>query len=267
MPLFSATVVSNAEIMPSTHVLTLECGDVARNATPGQFLHIRCSASTAPLLRRPMSIYRAADNVIELMIRGVGEGSRWLIGAVPGQRLDCLGPQGRGFRLDSGARQILMVGGGYGVAPLVGLAERATGRGLSVALAVGASTAELVFPSRLLPPEVEYAVATIDGTAGYRGLVTDLVSSRLPWADAVYSCGPLPMMAALARLLRIEGWRKPGFVAMEERMGCSMGVCLGCVVETRRGPLRVCTEGPVFRIADVVWRDESAALIGTGANH
>lgn len=263
MRLFTARVVENERIMPATTVLTVDAGRAARGAAPGQFLHIRCGEGSDPLLRRPMSIYRTEGDTIQLMIRDVGVGSHWLVGREPGDELDCLGPLGHGFRLLPEARSLLMVGGGYGVAPLVGLAERALARdGASVALAVGAFTAELVFPARLLPIEVEYLVATDDGSAGYHGFVTDLVPERLQWADAIYACGPLPMMAALARIVRERDPRKPAQIAMEERMGCAMGVCLGCVIETSRGPLRVCTEGPVFDIRQVVWRDEPVALIG-----
>jgi dihydroorotate dehydrogenase electron transfer subunit len=108
---------------------------------------------------------------------------------------------------------------------------------------------------------VEYLVATDDGSAGHHGFVTDLIPAHLSWADAVYACGPIPMMAALARMLGKLAPRKPAYVAMEERMGCAMGVCLGCVVETSKGPLRVCTEGPVFDIRQIAWRDP-APLIG-----
>ncbi|MPZ14045.1 MAG: dihydroorotate dehydrogenase electron transfer subunit [Chloroflexi bacterium] len=263
MKLFTAFVLDNEEIMRATNVLTLRAGQVARSASPGQFLHIRCDDGCAPFLRRPMSVYRTERDTIQLMIRDVGAGSARLVRARSGDPLDCLGPLGRGFHLDSHARNVLMVGGGYGVAPLVGLAERAVHQGMSVTLAVGAASAELIFPPSLLPEEVEYLVATDDGSAGHRGYVTDLVGERLAWADAVYACGPLPMMAALARVVRDAAPRKRVQVAMEERMGCAMGVCLGCVIETTRGPLRVCTEGPVFDIRQIVWRDEPAAL-GTG---
>jgi len=253
--LFTATVIENEEIMPATHVLTLDAGSAAYNAAPGQFLHIRCGSGGWPLLRRPMSVYRTEGRTVQLMVRDVGEGSHLLVQSKPGDELDCLGPSGCGFRLESKARNLLMVGGGYGVAPLVGLAERAIARGANVTLAVGAATDALVFPASLLPEEVEYLVATDDGSAGHHGLVTDLLPDRLPWADAVYSCGPLPMTATLARIMRERAPRTPGQVAMEERMGCSMGVCLGCVVETRKGPMRVCTDGPVFRVGDIVWRE------------
>jgi dihydroorotate dehydrogenase electron transfer subunit len=161
-----------------------------------------------------------------------------------------------------------MVGGGYGVAPLVGLAERALRRGGSVTLAVGAATADLVFPVRLLPAEIEYLVATDDGSAGHHGRVTELLPDRLDWADAIYACGPVAMMAALAALVRNEGKSPRTQIAMEERMGCSMGVCLGCVVETTKGPKRVCTDGPVFDIGQIVWREPPpTALVGAQNGH
>ena len=243
--------------MPATHVLTIDAGPRARNAVPGQFLHIRCGAGQ--MLRRPMSIYRSEGSSLQLMIRNVGRGSAWLTSRSPGDQLDCLGPQGRGFHLDGNAGQLLMVGGGYGVAPLVGLAERALRKGASVTLAVGAGTADLVFPVRLLPPEIEYLVATDDGSAGHHGRVTELLPDRLDWADAVYACGPVAMMAALAALVQRAGKSTPTQIAMEERMGCSMGVCLGCVVETKKGPKRVCTDGPVFDISQIVWRETALA--------
>ena len=256
MRLFTARVIDNQQIMPSTYVLSLAAGSAAHTAVPGQFLHIRCQDNDAPLLRRPMSIFRTDGDTIQLMIRDVGEGSHLLTSRQPGDELDCLGPLGHGFHLDPNASNLLMVGGGYGVAPLVGLSERAIAHGANVALAVGAASAPFIFPATMLPPEVEYLVATDDGSAGYCGVVTELVSERLGWADTIYACGPLPMMAALSRILVNAGSRKPAYVAMEEHMGCGMGVCLGCAIETRRGSLRVCTEGPVFRIQDVVWRDE-----------
>lgn len=258
MKLFWARVLSNEEIMPHTHVLTLAVGPVARSATPGRFLHIRCGEGT--LLRRPMSIFRSEGDTVELMVRNIGRGSGWLTRRQPGDLLDCLGPLGRGFQLGSGARNVLMVGGGYGVAPLVGLAERAVAQGRSVTLAVGASTSAYVFPPRLLPDAVEYLVATEDGSVGHAGLVTDLVPPQLDWADAVYACGPVPMMRELANIMRSQAPGTPGQIAMEERMGCGVGVCLGCVVETTKGPRRTCTEGPVFDIHEVLWRDEPARL-------
>src|SRR5437763_13156413 len=108
MRLFNAQVVDNEQIMPATHVLTLQNARAAHAASPGQFLHIRCGDDYAPLVRRPMSIYRTEGDTIQLMIRNVGEGSSWLVKAEPGDELDCLGPLGHGFRLDPRDANLLM---------------------------------------------------------------------------------------------------------------------------------------------------------------
>lgn len=253
-----AMVVGNKEIMPATHVVRLRVGPIGGQASPGQFLHIRCGDGHDPLLRRPMSVYRTEGDVIEILVRTMGKGSAWLNDRRIGDELDCLGPQGRGFRLDPMARHLLFVGGGHGVAPLIGLAEQALAKGSSVTLAVGASTASLVFPAGLLPAQVEYLVATDDGSAGYRGMVTDLVEDWLGWADAIYGYGQTPTVEALADKMQRRVPRKPGQVALEERMACSTGACLSCMVEMRRGQLRACVDGPVFDIYQVAWDQRTA---------
>jgi dihydroorotate dehydrogenase electron transfer subunit len=245
-------VISNDEIMPDTHVLALDAPQLGRSATAGQFLHIRTGDSWDPLLRRPMSIFRICPSGVSLMVRAVGRGSAQIAHSQPGTWLDCLGPLGNGFTLDSGRRRLLMVGGGYGAAPLIALAEAALPRGAEVTLLVGAATAEHVFPAALVPTEVEYHCATIDGTLGHQGYVTELVASYLDWADAVYGCGPHGMLESLARACRPRE-SLPVELAMEQQMGCAMGVCLGCVTPTVHGYRRVCRDGPVFRADELVW--------------
>ena len=263
MDLVRARVLSNEEIMPSTHVLTLESSELGRAAAPGQFVHIRCGPTWDPLLRRPMSIYRIRPGSVSLMVRAVGTGSSMIASSAPGAMLDCLGPLGRPFEVEPNARRLLMIGGGYGVAPLVALAERVLDRGCEVVLLVGAATAPYVFPPALLPAEVEYEVATVDGSLGHCGLVTELALPYLDWADRVYACGPTPMLEAVARLVRpaTGAWAgalastRPVQLAMEQDMGCAMGVCLGCVVRTRSGYQRVCRDGPVFDAEELVWAE------------
>jgi dihydroorotate dehydrogenase electron transfer subunit len=266
MQLVKARVAASELIMPDTHVLTLESTELARAAAPGQFVHIRCGRSWDPLLRRPMSVYRIRPDGVSLMVRAVGGGSELIASSRPGDVLDCLGPLGRPFSVDPISRRLVMVGGGYGVAPLVALAERVLPRGVEVVLLVGAVSAEYVFPAALVPTEVEYQVATVDGSLGHHGYVTELLPAHLEWTDAVYACGPTPMLEAVARIARpYPGSRrngpggmamassKPVQLAMEQHMGCAMGVCLGCVVKTRHGYQRVCRDGPVFPAEDLVW--------------
>ncbi len=188
---------------------------------------------------------------VALLFRLVGRGTAWLAERKAGDVVDVLGPLGRGFAVAPTSRRLLLVAGGVGVAPLVMLAEEALARGLAVALAAGAHTAAELFPGQLLPPEVEYLVATEDGSLGRQGLVTDLLPGALEWADQVFACGPLPMLAALRRLRRRPG-ATPIQASLEEHMGCALGVCYGCVVETRQGLRRVCHDGPVFNLDDLL---------------
>jgi dihydroorotate dehydrogenase electron transfer subunit len=150
-----------------------------------------------------------------------------------------------------------MVGTGFGVATLAGFAEQAIARGVNVTLAVGAETATHVLPPHLLPDAVEYVVATADGTAGHAGSVVELLGGRIAWADGICAYASRTATRQLADVLRREAPRKPAQVAIVERMGCAMGVCLGCVVETTKGPLRTCTEGPVFDIHQLMLRDDT----------
>jgi dihydroorotate dehydrogenase electron transfer subunit len=245
--------------MPATHVLELDAPSLGASAVPGQFVHLRVGDSWDPLLRRPMSIYRIRPSGVSIMVRAVGRGSDLVAHTQPGQWLDCLGPLGRGFSLKRGDTRLLMIGGGYGVAPLLGLTESVLGGKprAEVTLLVGASSAEHVFPARLVPAAVEYHAATMDGSLGYHGYVTDLLPEFLEWADAVYACGPHGMLESVARECRT----RPSLstqLAMEQRMGCAMGVCLGCVTPTTRGYKRVCRDGPVFEAGELIWTSAPA---------
>jgi dihydroorotate dehydrogenase electron transfer subunit len=261
MELVRATVLANEPIMPQTHVIELACPTLARAAQPGQFVHIRCGPTWDPLLRRPMSIFRIGPDGVSIMVRAVGEGSAIIAASAVGSELDVLGPLGRPFTLDATSRRLLMVGGGYGVAPLVALATQALKRGCEVVLLNGAATADYVFPAEDLPTDVEYVVSTVDGSLGHHGLVTELMPRYLDWSDAIYACGPTPMLEAVSRVARPAAFgvagamrsEKPVQLAMEQQMGCAMGVCLGCVVMTRHGYQRVCRDGPVFPAEELVW--------------
>ncbi len=266
MDLLRATVAANETIMPGTHVIDLDSPALAKSARPGQFVHIRCGPTWDPLLRRPMSIFKIRPDGVSLMVRAVGAGSEIIAGSPVGTELDVLGPLGRAFSVDSTTRRLAMVGGGYGVAPLVALAAEVLPKGCEVVLLVGAATAEYVFPADELPTAVEYEVATMDGSLGHHGYVTELLPRYLDWCDAVYACGPTPMLEAVARLTRPARYgvagairsEKPVQLAMEQHMGCAMGVCLGCVVKTRKGYQRVCRDGPVFGADDLTWEGSHA---------
>ncbi len=211
-----------------------------------------------------------------------GKGTDVLARMRPGDSIGMLGPLGRGFEVDPRSRHLLLIAGGLGMAGVRALADEAIATGRQVAVLFGAATAGDVYPSSMLPDEVEYLVATDDGSLGHHGRVTDLVAGHEAWADQAFACGPEPMLAALARLARGRDGRlgvarlgrKGGGraaplgspqarraswlqVSMEQTMGCAVGACLGCVVMGVDGPQRVCREGPVFAPDEIVW-EESA---------
>jgi dihydroorotate dehydrogenase electron transfer subunit len=257
---FAGEVVGFEPVMGDSTLLTVAVPpSIVAGARPGRFVDILCryDDSIDPLLRRPYSIY-AADPVaseLRFLVRPFGRGSAWLARRAPGDGLDMLGPLGNAYEIDPNARRLLMVAGGVGVAPLVMLAHQAVALGREVAFLLGAMSEDGLLAANHLPADVEYVVATEDGTRGHRGYVTDLVPDFVRWADQVFACGPEPMYRSLRNnvLPHRIGKRPPVLVSMERDMACGLGACLGCVVETKQGMRTSCVQGPVFDMDDVVW--------------
>jgi dihydroorotate dehydrogenase electron transfer subunit len=268
-----ARVAATAEIGQLGTVLRIWAPGVARQARAGQFVHVRPGLSFDPLLRRPYSlngIDRAAGE-IELIVKALGTGGEWIASRREGDRLDLLGPLGSSFVIQRSARNLLLVAGGTGIAPMRVLAEQESGR-RNVTLLMGGRSVAHLWPSDRLPPSVEYVTTTEDGTFGIKGRVTDAIRPLLEWADQVCACGPWPMLAALGQL-RDEAERAaatyPGRaalletqIAVEQHMGCAMGVCRACVIVTAGGNARVCREGPVFGLGDVAFEAGEPATVG-----
>lgn len=225
----------------------------------GEFVEILCRSpwSSDPLLRRPFSIYAidAAASELTVLVRPFGRGSSWLVQQPVGTVLDVLGPLGNTFTILPKSQNLLLVAGGVGAAPLLLLANEAVRSNLNVTYLLGAMNADGLLTAQHLPQEVEYVVATDDGSAGHHGFVTDLIPEYLAWADQVFSCGPEPMFRSLRREVLANRFAdKPTVqLSVERTMACGVGACLGCVVETRRGMRTSCVEGPVFDMDELVW--------------
>jgi len=281
MRLVAAELVESRQILPGQWLQSFHAPELATGSRAGQFVHVRTGDYSGLVLRRPFSINTAdpATGIVTLHFRTVGRGTEWLTRVREGDRLDMLGPLGRPFEVDPRSRHLLLIAGGMGMAGLRMLADEAIRDGRQVTLLFGALSASHVYPSSLLPDEVEYVVATDDGSLGHRGLVTELVPDYEAWADQAFACGPHAMLARLAalaagrrdrlgvaRLGRKRGAgradpvgsaaaRRKAFlqVSMEQTMGCAVGACLGCIVLGVEGPLRVCREGPVFAAEEIAW--------------
>ena len=240
------TLRSNERLTPAVWRMTLE-GDTQWITAPGQFVNVELDGC---YLRRPISVCDWDERTITLIYKVVGEGTALMAGLRPGARLDLLTGLGNGFDVTKGSRRELLVGGGVGVPPLYNLAKRLLADGREVAVVLGFNTAaEVFYRDEFAQLGCRVVVATADGTEGVRGFVTDAIRESGLTYDYFYACGPLPMLRALCTQLDI-----PGQVSLEARMACGFGVCMCCSLETRRGPKRICKDGPVFDKEDLIWK-------------
>jgi len=252
-------IEEHKQVGPRHFMLVLVSPYIATHAKPGQFVNVRLNETFNPLLRRPISLHRinAQKGLIELLYEVVGRGTELLSKNTIGSELDLLGPLGHGFTVDPGKKVHLMVGGGMGIAPLRALGESLTG---ARCVFLGAKDkASLVCGDRCGEIADQVAISTDDGSAGKKGLVTDLLvdflASQLNTYDlpltTIYACGPRPMLKAVAEIAAQK--QVDCQVSMEERMACAIGACKGCATRTRSGYKMVCSDGPVFDAKELLW--------------
>jgi dihydroorotate dehydrogenase electron transfer subunit len=254
-----ATVVSNIPLIKYTagpltviyHLICVEASEIASRAQPGQFITVSCG--TDLILRRPLSIHRVDNpNQLSMLFAIIGAGTKWLSQRQKGETLDLLGPLGNGFYIEPASKKLLLIAGGIGIAPLFFLTQKALSEGKSVKLLLGARTKDGIYPKKLLPSITETVITTEDGSDGEKGKLTDILYKYIDWADQIYACGPLAMYKAIAE--QRQGWpeKKPVQVSLEVRIGCGIGACFGCSLKTKNGMKRVCLDGPVFNLEEVL---------------
>lgn len=262
------TVAEAVRLNEYAHALTLEVGEeMAAQTSCGQFVHIKCGEER--LLRRPISICSWDKTTLRVVFEVRGEGTEWLSRRKAGDQLDVLGPLGHGF--DISAQKILVVGGGIGVPPMLGVAKAAAAAGAEVHAALGFRDQG----HRMLTDEFaeccrSMSVISDDGTTGRKGFVTELVEEFLqntpcvsadcascsgkPVPPVVMACGPKGMLKAVAKACAAHGVEC--LVSLEERMGCGVGACLVCACDMADGSRKhVCKDGPVFNAKEVDWND------------
>ncbi|MDE2745280.1 MAG: dihydroorotate dehydrogenase electron transfer subunit [Chloroflexota bacterium] len=260
----AARVIETEEIYPGTFVTWYDAPALTQHAQPGQFVMVDPGAERGafdPLLPRAFSYYRFrhastgdSERQFALLYTVIGRVTEQMASMQPGERAWMTGPLGRGFDVRRTASNLLLVGGGVGIAPLVALADaesEQSSRSRSIVLCFGARSADGVYPAELLPPQVEYQVATEDGSMGRQGFVTELFADYLSWADQSFACGPVPMFRAMTPIVRRDGMNRPVQILMETEMACGTGICYGCAVFTKQGVKLCCKDGPRFELLDV----------------
>ena len=267
----SAKILTNDMLSDGIYSMWLEC-NAAKTAKAGQFISVYMN-DKSKLLPRPISICEIdAGGKLRIVYRVVGKGTADLSTYRPGDNVDILGPIGNGYELAMCEAQslsdksftndeltvdentvALILGGGIGIPPMLGLARELKCKKVIVA---GYRNANELFLTEQLEAEGEFHLSTDDGSTGYYGTVLDLVKAEGIKADMIFACGPKPMLKGVKALG--EEWKVPTYISMEERMACGVGACLGCVCKSREVDShskvknkRVCVDGPVFLSTEV----------------
>ena len=249
----TAVILEQREISDQIYSLWLHADDIVREARPGQFVSVYCRDESR-LLPRPISICELdkESGRLRLVYRAVGAGTQEFSGYGPGETLELVGPLGNGFPLDKGYEKPLLIGGGIGVPPMVELAKWLPG---DKAIVSGYRNGDLFLKEELSRNAALY-VATEDGSAGTKGNVLDAVRENRLEADAIFACGPAPMLRALKAYAAEQGI--DCYLSLEERMACGIGACLACVctskdvdAHTNVKNKRICKDGPVFAAEEI----------------
>lgn len=254
-----AKVISNKEIATGYYRLIISSPALAEGSGAGQFVMLKVSNGDSPLLRRPMSISRIdkARGEIEILYRVVGRGTKNLTEFSAGMAIDMLGPLGNGFEIGR-TKKAILIGGGIGIAPLIGLAgELFKVKGEVVVMIGGATAHDIIGLPQFKALGLSPKISTDDGSLGTRGFVTELLEEYIlsisnPNDYLIYSCGPNVMLREVHRIALAASIACQ--VSLEGRMGCGLGACLSCVVPDKDNRyMTVCKDGPVFDSRGLSW--------------
>ncbi|MFZ3587988.1 dihydroorotate dehydrogenase electron transfer subunit [Bacillus sp. DJP31] len=251
------TIVHQESIAKDIFELTVKGKLVEEMSEPGQFVHIKIGSGVEPLLRRPISICSIDKENLQftMLYRSEGIGTKMLSEKPVGEKVNVLGPLGNGFPVveTKKGETALLVGGGIGVPPLYELSKQLVNLGVKVTHVLGFQSIDNVFYESHFHELGDTYVSTVDGTYSTKGFVTDVIDQFKLEFDTLYSCGPNVMLQALeSRYID-----RRAYISLEERMGCGIGACFACVCHVQNDPTgfaykKVCSDGPVFKVGEVV---------------
>lgn len=237
-------IISNKPLTNLVYEMCLN-GNTSAIKHAGQFVNI---AIDGLYLRRPISVCDFSENFLKIIYKVVGEGTEQMSKMKPNTTLDILVGLGNGFSTNNCQRPLL-VGGGVGVPPMYKLAKDLIAQGKHVSVVLGFNTKEEIFYyNEFVNLGADVYIATVDGSVGTKGFVTNAIKENNIEADYFYACGPLSMLRALYEKLTLDGE-----MSFEERMGCGFGICMGCSCKTKKGHKRICKEGPVLKKDEIIW--------------
>lgn len=265
MHIENTVVLSHRIIKGQYRLLTLKSKKIAPMVRPGQFVHLRVPVSANAILRRPFSVYQAQANQLAIIYKTIGKGTKAMETLRPGDKVNLVGPLGTGFPRVGQNKMPLLVAGGYGMAALYLVAQRTRVKG--IVFVGGKSAADILCAHDFQKLGWNVRVATEDGSAGQKGLVTRILDTWLKTnlrgrTPEFFVCGPNGLLKAICQRVVGRGWN--AWISMDRRMGCGLGACLACVQKVRKLDAagratwtwaRVCKDGPVFAGRDIVWEN------------
>ena len=242
------TVCSNRALTDTVYRMVLEGPLEGAITAPGQFVNLKLPGY---YLRRPISVCDWTDDSLTLIYKVVGHGTEAMAATPVGESFDLLAGLGNGFDPSLSGDSPLLIGGGVGIPPLYGLCKALLAEGKTPSVILGFNTAEEIFLQEefedlLKDTDGNVYVTTVDGSAGTKGFVTDVMKD-LDYTF-FYTCGPMPMFKAIESVAATSGQ-----YSFEERMGCGFGACMGCSIKTKNGNKRVCKDGPVLMREEILW--------------
>lgn len=237
-------IMSNIALTDNVYKMIMR-GDTSAIGGSGQFVNIKLDGL---YLRRPISICDYDDETLTIIYKVVGEGTEQMSKMTAGEKLNVLVGLGNGYDLSLSGDAPVLVGGGVGVPPLYKLCKLLKAEGKKVTVILGFNTAsEIFYKDEFAAVADKVVVTTVDGSCGVKGFVTKALY-EIEEYSYVYSCGPVPMLKALADATECSGQ-----YSLEERMGCGFGACMGCSCKTLLGNKRICKDGPVFVKEEIIW--------------
>jgi dihydroorotate dehydrogenase electron transfer subunit len=247
-------ITSVEYLHPRFVLIKLKSDEALPEIKPGQFVEVKVEGSASTFLRRPISInfVDRENREIWLLVQLVGEGTKAMARLNEGDFLNVLFPLGNGFSVPKKGEKVLLVGGGVGVAPLLEYGKALNEVGAKPVFLLGARTKTDLMQLDLFGKYGDVYITTEDGTEGEKGFVTQHSVLAKESFDRISTCGPKPMMVAVARFAKANSI--PCEVSLENMMACGLGACLCCVEKTVKGNVCVCKEGPVFNINDLTWQ-------------
>lgn len=254
---WNSTVLANVKIAEDFYEMRISWGPGVDQPRAGQFVTIRVSDTTVPLLRRPFAIadFDLGSGTATILYRKIGTATELLAAKSSGDTIDCIGPLGNGFKMPPKKTGCLIIGGGTGAGPMVFLARSLKASGSEYKFIFG-SRSKSSIPVNSCFDAAEPLLCTDDGSEGFKGTTADYLSATQEMygpSTTLYCCGPMPMLKACHNFCMARSMTC--WVSLEQTMACGVGACMGCVVPITRDPgfARICKEGPVFSSNEIVW--------------